>query len=761
MSEEHYSVGKRKDGLDERSKAEGKVIYADDFKMEEMLYGKVFRSSKPAAKIIELDTSEAEKLDGVVTVMTSEDVPNNKSVTNIVGQSADVGLLQAKQRVLAEEEVKYYGEPIALIAAEDPNIAEKALDLIEIEYEEKEGVFDPEEAMKEDAPKVHGENNIIARWKLRDGDVEKGFEEADVIVENTYETQFQEHGHLEPESGVAWIDDDDVLNLRVATQVIEQYREISHILGVPESKVRIRGTLMGGGFGGKEDLNVEPFIALLSWETKKPVKLTYEREEMMYDRHKRHPYKLKYKHGATEDGEIVAMEAEAISDSGAYVYLSPWILLYTTYHSTGPYKIPNVKVDSYSVLTNNTYTSAFRGFGAMQAAVAYESQMDEIAEKLDMNPQELRSKNYLSQGKKTATGQEIESKVELDEAQEKALEALGEKTEPEDPHKKVGRGTASIWQSYGRMCYLHDTASSWVSIEKDGSAVVRSGIPDLGGGQRESLRQITSDVLGIPLDEIQVNSTDTQATPLSGTVTATRALYMSGNAVKKAAEDLRRDLIDKASELLEEKRENLKIDEKSIRNYEGDKVIDLSEVVEACNSEGNPLESLKTFRAPTAEPITEEVLDGKVFPDFTFGSQAAEVEVDTRTGEIKLKDLASCYDVGKAINPKRVEGQMEGGAAQGIGYALMEDYTLKDGIPEVHNLAEYHMPTSVDVPDIKTIILESESGEGPYGAKGIGEPALSATAPAILNAIKDAIGKRIKSLPADPENTYWTLKKKD
>ncbi len=761
MSEEHYSVGKRKNGLDERSKAEGNVVYADDFKMEKMLYGKVFRSSKPSAKIKNLDTSKAKDLNGVVAVMTAEDVPNNKSVTNIVGQSADVGLLQAKQQVLAEEEVRYYGEPIALVAAKDPDIAEEALTLIEIEYEELPGVFDPEEAMKENAPKVHGENNVIAKWKLREGEIDKGFEEADIVVENTYETQFQEHAHIEPESGVAWIDDDGVLNLRVATQVIEQYREIAHILGIPESKVRIRGTLMGGGFGGKEDLNVEPFIALLSWKTKKPVKLTYDREEMMYDRHKRHPYKLKYKHGVTKDGEIVALEVKAISDSGAYVYLSPWVLLYTTYHSTGPYKIPNIKVDSYSVLTNNTYTSAFRGFGAMQAAVAYESQMDELAAELDMDPQEFRAKNYLSKGEETGTGQEIESKVKLKETQKKAWGTLDEKKETDNPHKKIGRGMASIWQSYGRMCYLHDTASSWVSIEKDGSAVVRSGIPDLGAGQRESLRQITSDVLGIPLDQIQVNSTDTQATPLSGTVTATRALYMSGNAVKISAEDLRKDIIYKAAEMLEDKPENLKMEEKLIQTYDDKKRIDLSEVVEACNSEGNPLESLKTFRAPTAEPITEEVLDGKVFPDFTFGSQVAEVEVDTRTGEIKLLNLSTCYDVGKAINPKRVEGQMEGGAAQGIGYALMEDYYLEEGIPKINNLAEYHIPTAVDVPDIETTIVESESGEGPFGAKGIGEPSLSATAPAILNAIRDAVGERITNLPADPENMYWTTKKED
>ncbi len=443
-----YIIGKRLDGLDEKAKVAGSVIYADDFNLEGMLHAKVFRSTRASAKIKLIDTAAAKNLPGVVAVITAEDVSNNRSVTSTVGQTADIGLVSAvNQLILAEDRVRFYGEPIALIAAEDPDIAEAALNLIKIEYEDLPGVFDPEEAMKDDAPSVHAGSNVISHWELRRGDVDRAFKEADVIVENDYQTQFHEHGHLEPESGVAWVDDDGVVNLRVATQVIEQYREIAHLLGLPESKVRIRGTLMGGGFGGKEDLTVEPYIALLSWRTKRPVKLTYEREEMMYGRHKRHPYKMHYKHGATKDGKLVAMEARLISDSGAYVYLSSWVLLYSTVHSTGPYYIPNVKVDAYSVLTNNIYTSAFRSFGSMQMAVAYESQMDILARELKMEPAELRAKNYLKRGDETGTGQRIESEVMLTETHEAALKALGEKREPEASHIKVGRGFASSWQS--------------------------------------------------------------------------------------------------------------------------------------------------------------------------------------------------------------------------------------------------------------------------------------------------------------------------
>jgi len=758
-----HLVGKRLDGIDDKAKVSGSIIYADDFVIDGMLHGKVFRSTKASARIKSIDTTAARGLPGVITVMTAEDVPNNRSVTSAVGQTADLGLAQAVQRlVLAEDRVRFYGEPIALIAAEDPDIAETALKLIRVEYEDLPGVFDTEEAMKDDAPMVHeGKKNITAHWGLRRGDVDKGFEDADVIVENIYQTQFQEHAHLEPESGVAWLDE-GVVNLRVATQVIEQYREVAHILGIPESKVRIRGTMMGGGFGGKEDLTVEPYVALLCWKTGRPVKLTYTREEMMYGRHKRVPYKLHYKHGATKDGKLVAMEARLIGDSGAYVYLSHWILLYSTVHSTGPYYIPNVKVDAYSILTNNIYTSAFRSFGAMQVAVAYESQMDILARELKMAPADLRARNYLRTGDENGTGQRIESAVMLPQTQEAVLKALGDRTEPSRPYIKVGRGFASGWYSYGRMRYLHDTSSAWVGMELDGSAVVRCGIPDLGGGQRESLRQIAAELTGVSLEEVHVISADSQVTPLAGTVTASRALFMSGNAVKLAAEAIRSDLLQKASEMLQVAPEHLDIcDGEIFTSGKPEVKIPLEQVVKVIKNEGNPLEALRTFRAPATEAVTSDILEGQIYPDFTFGSQAVEVEVNTLTGKVNVTRMAGAYDVGTAINPKRVEGQIEGGMTQGVGFALMEEFVEKQGIPETTSLRTYTIPTARDVPDIHPIIMESHSGMGPFGAKGIGEPTIVATTPAILNAIYDAVGVRVKETPATAEKVFYLLKEQE
>ena len=754
-----HVIGKRLDGVDEKAKVGGNIIYADDFSMGGMLYGKVFRSTRASAKIKSLDISIARNLPGVVTVITAHDVPNNRAVTISVGQAADPGLAQTvSQPVLAEDKVRFCGEPIALVAAEDPDIAEEALKLIKIEYEDLPGVFDPEEAMKDDAPKVVGDTNIIAHWEMRRGDVDKAFREADVIVENNYQTQFQEHAPVEPESGVAWIDDDGVLNLRVATQVIEHYREIAHILGISESRVRVRGTLVGGGFGGKADLTVEPYIAVLAWRTRRPVKLTYTREEMMYGRHKRHPYRMHYKHGATKDGRLVAVEARLISDAGAYVYLSPWILLLSTVHSTGPYYIPNVRVDSYSVLTNNIYTSSYRGFGGMQPAVAYESQIDILARELNLDPGEFRAKNYLKKGDETPSGQRIESEVWLKKAYEASLEGLGERAEPQAPYIKIGRGAASVWRSYGRLCYLHDTASAWVGVEMDGSGVVRCGIPDLGGGQRESLRQIAAELLGLPLESIQVLSADSQVTPLAGPATAMRALCMSGNAVKLAAEAIRHDLLQKASQMLGAPPEHCDL-------YNGEafvpdvpsKRVPLAQVVKALKNEGNTLEALKTFRAPTSEPLRQALLTGQIFPDFTFGSQAVEVEVNTLTGKVDVTRMAAAFDVGIAINPKRAEGQIEGGMVQGLGYALMEEFVEQKGIPQNINLTTYIVPTSKDTPDIKTIIFESYSGKGPFGAKGIGEATIVATAPAILNAIYDATGVRIKQVPATSEIVFKHL----
>ena len=744
-------VGKPLRKVDALGKAVGATVYAGDYSMPRMLHAKVFRSTQPSARITRLDVSKARALPGVACVLTANELSDVKLVTDIPGQTGQKKRAGSDAPVLASTVVRYVGEPIALIAAETLDLAERALKLIEIEYEPLPGVYDPIAAMQPGAPNLHEPDNVVARWKIRKGNAEAGFEEADRIVENTFRVPFVEHAYIEPEAGVAWVDDRDVINIRVSTQVIEHFRSIAKAVGVPQNKIRIQGTMLGGGFGGKEDITVEIYLALLAKHTRRPVRLVYTREESIQVHCKRHPFIIKHKTGVKKNGRITASHIEMIADSGAYPYLSPYVLLYATVMAPGPYRIDHLRVDSIAVATNNVSSSAFRGFGGPQAAVAYEQQMDEIAKILNLDPLEVRRVNYLKIGDRTSTGQVIETAAWLEETATRALEALGEKT-PDHGSIKVGRGFASYFQSYGRITWLHDTSQAWVGIELDGTVVIRCGVPDLGAGQANSLCQITAEVLGVPLAQVTVYSTDSAVTPLAGTSTATRQLYMSGNAVYQAASNVRKVLLERASKQFEEEPDQLDMaDSRLFVKSNPDQSIALADFVKVCAAEGLHLSNLAIFRAPFTDPIDPETGQGRVFPDFTFGAQAVEVAVDTETGQIELLKSAACHDVGRAINPASVEGQIAGGSMQGLGYALMEDLLIADGVIRAPTLSEYLIPTSMDFPTTKVIMLESGSGVGPFGAKGIGEPALTPAAPAVANAVADALGMRIHELPITPE----------
>lgn len=748
---ELHQVGKPVRRVDALSKTTGATVYAGDLYMPGMLYGKVFRSSIPHGRIKHLDVSKAKALPGVAAVLVAGDLRSSVLVTDMPGQTGQKRRSGTDTQVLAAEIVRYVGEPIALIVAETEAIAEKAMKLIEIEYEPLPAVFDPLEALKPGAPQIYPPDNVVSRWKIRKGDVEKGMEAADRIIENTYTVSYADHAYLEPEAGVAWTDEKGVINIRVCTQVVEHFRSIALALGIPQNKLRIQGTMVGGGFGGKEDITVEIFLALMTQATGKPVRLVYTREESILAHSKRHPYVMTYRTGVTNDGRITAMDIQLISNSGAYVFLSPYVLLYSTGMATGPYRVENVAVNSMSVATNTPFTSAFRGFGGPQVCFAYEQQMDCIAKELNMDPLELRRRNYLHTGDKTATGQEIKSAAWLEETASRALEALGEKT-PDHGSIKVGQGFSSYFQSYGRITWLHDTSQSWVGLEMDGTATIRTGVPDLGAGQISSLCQIVSEVLGVSMHDMTIYATDSALTPLAGTSTATRQLYMSGNATLKAANTIRKTLLDRASMYFEEPPEALDLaDGKVFVRNDPSQNMRLSELIAICASEGLPLSNLALFTAPFTDPIDPETGQGDIWPDFTFGAQAVEVAVDTETGQVTVLKSVACHDVGRAINPASAEGQIQGGSTQGIGYALMEDLSVKDGKIQAGSLSEYLIPTACDVPETKVILLESGTGVGPFGAKGIGEPCLTPAAPAVANAIANAIGVRCFDLPMTPE----------
>jgi len=753
-------VGKALPRIDAPGKSHGKTRYAGDYVMPNMLHVKVLRSPLASARLRRLDVSEARKLPGVVCVLTHEELPDRLAPTDIPGQTGRKRL-DTDQQILVRERVRYHGEPIALVAAETTAIAERALDLIEYDLDPLPGVYDPHDALKPGAPIVQGTNNVVAEYKVRKGDTEAGFVAADFVIEKTYRTQFIEHAFLEPEVGLAWVDENEVINIRVSTQVIEHFRFIADAVGVPHNKVRILGSLIGGGFGGKEDITVEIYLALLAKATGRPVRLCYTREDSFFGHGKRHPFTLKYRTGFTRQGKITALQVDMTADAGAYVYLSPYVLLYATVAAPGPYRVDNLRVDARAVATNNMFTSAFRGFGAAQACIAHEQQMDEAAKALGIDPLELRRQNFLRTGDLIATGVPIESAVWSDECMTRAWQALGQRT-PDDGPVKIGRGVATYQQSYGRITWLHDTSEAWVGIEVDGTVVVRSGVTDIGAGQISALAQIAAELLGVNLTDVTVYNSDSATTPLAGTTTATRALYMTGNAVRLAAEAVRLRLLGRAArEFGVEPGEVDIADNRVFVIARPEQSMALKDLVAVCASEGIHRSELVIFRAPFTDGIDPETGQGRVHPDYAYGAQAVEVAVDTETGEVTVLKSVGAHDVGLAINPDAVAGQIEGGAAQGQGYALSEELRYEQGQLISPSFSEYLIPTAMDVPEYQAIILESRSGVGPFGAKGIGEPALTPVAPAIANAVADAIGVRVFDLPITPEKIVDALQSLD
>jgi CO/xanthine dehydrogenase Mo-binding subunit len=730
--------------------------------MPGMLFGKVLRSRYPSARIISIDTSKAERLGGVRAVITAKDVPKNEFLMRFAQIHSMGRGIEGIYRVLAGKRVQFMGEAVALIAAESEELAERALRLIRVEYQPLPGVFDPVEAMEADAPQVEeGRSNVIAHHEVVRGDVTKGFSEADIIVENTYHVPFVDHAYMEPESGVAWIDENGVITIRVATQDIGHGGVVADALELPHNRVRVIGTYAGGGFGGKLDITVESFLALLTYKTGRPVKLTYSREESILCHSKRHPFIMEYKTGVQKNGQLTALEAKLVSDAGAYVYLSPWVLITAMVNAAGPYRIPHVKIDGYTVLTNNTFTSANRGFGAPQVCFAYECQMDELAKRLEIDPLEIRKINYLAKGESLSTGHVLEHHVALKETTERALQALGERLQPAVGEVRIGRGIASGMMSYGRMVFLHDTSGAHVSLEMDGSVTVRTGVHDIGGGQASSLCQIAAEVFGVPLEDVRIYISDSALTPSAGRASATRQLYMSGNATLMAAQEVRKTILRKAGEMMRIDPARLDLVDREVIDSEGSRESrTLVEVVKACAFAGLPLSHGSLFKARFRDLPVYERIEGQIYPDFTFGSHAVEVAVDEETGRVQVLKLVSCYDVGRAINPSSVEGQMEGGAIYGMGYALTEEVIIDKGMTITPTLSEYLLPTAMDVPDVQTILLESGDGLGPFGAKGVGEPSVGSIAPAICNAVDDAIGVRIRDLPMTPEKIVRELKGK-
>jgi CO/xanthine dehydrogenase Mo-binding subunit len=739
--------------VDAYEKVTGKAKFGADLFFPNMLYGKVLRSKYPYARIVKINIKKALALTGVKAVITAEDIPNNK-----------FGVIIQNQQVLAQKQALCIGDGIAVVAAETKEAAAEAIELIEVEYEELSGIFDPKEAAKTDALLVHSElkNNQVVHHRLRKGDTEKGFAQAEVILEREYNTQFVEHSYIEPEVVVAVpYEHNSLVTIYGSVQNPFSCRNaVASVLKVSLNQVRIIQNHMGGSFGGKDEVisSMAARAAVLALKTGRPVKMVNTRAESILESYKRHPYKMKYKVGATKEGKLIAMEIKAITDSGAYACQTPFVTWRSVVQAAGPYEITNVKTDIYGYYTNNVYTGAMRGYGSPQVIFAQESLMDELAEELKMSPRELRLKNIYHHNSITASGQKLDNhQVSLEEVINKAVEASNyeekyrEYSKPQLGDKKRGIGMAISFRGCSLGAEATDAAGAIVAIQRDGSILISCGLAENGAGLKTVLTQIAAEELGVDIKRINYLEVDTSVSPESGATVASRSTILGGNAVKNAAHQLKETLAQIIAAEFKIRANNLVFKNENISDKNKDqKVISFNQAIDLANKKGVFLSAYGWYKAPDIS-WDEETGQGRPYFTYVYGCQVAEVEVDIGTGQIEVIKITAAHEVGRAINPACLRGQIYGGVMMGLGYGIMEELETEKGYIKNTNFDEYLIPTIKDMPEITPIIVENPDPYGPYGAKSIGEPTLELGAAAIANAVAQATRRRIRDLPLNLE----------
>jgi selenium-dependent xanthine dehydrogenase len=725
-------------------KVNGKGIYADDLYVDGMLHARALRSQYPHARLLRVDVSRANELPGVVAVLTADDIPGRK----------DCGVHEIDWPVLCYDKTRYVGDAIALVVAESEEIAAQALKLIEVDYEPLPVVSGPKEAALPDAPILHehiphhspgAHGNCLKHYRLENGDIAKGFAEAAVIIEREYGTQTVEHAFIEPEAGMAVPDPTGRITVYCGGQIpFGDRSQIAATLNLPEDRVRVINCLIGGAFGGKEDVSVQIHMALAAMITKRPVKMVLSRKESLMVHPKRHATIIKMKTGAKKDGTISAHEAEIWGDGGAYASLSSHVMLRATTHAAGAYEVKNVKVDTYAMYTNNVPSGAFRGFGVTQSAFAMESQMDQLAEALGISPLEIRRKNVLNYGKQTLAGQVMTESCGLADT----LEAVAAEMEKHpivapfvevDGDKRRAWGVACAYKNTGFGSGAYDAAGAEVEVFADGRAAVRAGAAEIGQGIVGVLAQVVSEELGVPYEKVDVLVADTDRTLDCAATTASRQTYVTGNAARYASREVRKLLSRTAAEFLGAPPDSLVFADGEIRN--NGHSVELSEIVKMVRRQGQLPKMSYQYVAPMCEQYHHFA--------FGFGAQAALVEVDIKTGETKVLKVIAASDVGRVINPLALQGQVEGSISMGLGMALQENFVVKDGYVMTDTLNKCRLPTIDQTPEVISFFIEHETKDGPYGAKGVGELASIPTTPAIINAIYNATGVRCYNLPAD------------
>jgi CO/xanthine dehydrogenase Mo-binding subunit len=724
----HKTVGKSLPRVDARGKVTGQALYSGDLTMPDMLHMKILFSNRPHARVLSIDTQEAEFAPGVVAIYTAKDIPLNEYGLQWQDQPVLCGPGSSKP---GTDIVRFVGDQVAAVVAQTEAQAAAAARLIRVEYQDLPVVTDPVEAMKPDSPRVHefiGDSNICVHYKIRKGNVEEAFARADVIVEAEYRTPVQEHAYLQPEAGLSYLDEEGRITVACGGQWTHEDRhQIAHAMGMANEDIRIVYPAIGGAFGGREDMSVQIVLALATWKLKKPVKIIWSRHESMVGHGKRHASVVRARWGATRDGKVIAIENELIGDGGAYMYTSNKVLGNSAITSTGPYNIPNVKTDVYGVYTNHVPGAAFRGFGAPQALFMAEMQMNKLAEKLDMDPVEFRLKNALKDGDPMGVGTPSPSPVTVIQCIEAARERIqweeGKKQETPDGSVRRGRGFAAGFKNVGFSFGYQENC--WAKVEIHGNSEVEHVIlhhagAEVGQGTHTVMVQMAAEAVGVPFEKVQLLASDSATMENSGSVSASRMTFMSGNAIRGAAEV----------------------------------------ALKKWKAEERPAIGEFKYLAPRTNQFQPET--GYSTPNFAYAfvAQAVEVEVDTETGHIRVKRFVSADDVGQAINPALVEGQVEGAVVQAQGYAILEDWKTRDGRVLTDQLSTYLIPTIWDIPEkVETVMVEVPDPNGPWGARGLGELPFLPVAPAIGAAIHDAIGVWVDEFPFTPERVLRALGK--
>jgi len=758
ISQSPSVVGSSIPRADAIGKVTGRTKYGADYSMPGMLWAAVVRSDRPHAEISAIETDDALGIDGVEAVITAGDIPGNNVVPVVFRD----------QPCLAENVVRYVGEPIALVAAATQEIAREAAGRVRVSYRDLPAVFDPRDAMTPDSPKIFGDDNVVKHWRIRRGDPTQAFKTADIVVEDTYRTPYQEHAYIEPQAMLAIPTSGGGIEVLGAMQCPFYVQwALVEVLGLPYSKVRVIQTATGGAFGGKEDVPslVACQAALLAMKTGRPVKLVYTRREDIRSMSKRHPAWIRYKSAADKTGKLLAVEVEYILNAGAYATLSPVVLWRGTVHAVGPYRCENVQVDAYAVATNTVPCGAFRGFGSPQILFAAESQMDRLAEALGMNPVEIRSRNLLKMGDTTPFGQILKESVGSEEALDLAVKQseFASKyrsfpAESKNNRIKCGIGMACTFYGVGLGAggaHLARTGA-FVQMLADGSVQFAVGTTEIGQGMETVLGQIVAEELGVTADRVSMLPVDTSRVPDSGPTVASRATTMSGQALRNACNPIRKILLEEAALTLGCSGSDVSL----ARGYAADdrKEIEISQLAARAIKQRKHLASQGFHVAPPTS-WEEENGQGDAYVVYSWATHVAEVEVNTATGEVRVLKIVAAHDVGRAVNPQAVEGQIEGGAVQGMGYAVMEHIPMENGVLQAEDLSTYIVPTSKDVPDITSIIVEHPFSDGPYGAKGFGEHPLMGIAPAVANAVAHAIGIHISEIPLIPERVLAAMGK--